>query len=559
MKTNNNFLVLLLLVAGFWSCDDFDDLNENPTSSTVADPASLVSTVQIRHSGEREVTWRSTFAYHMAIMQMVTGGEADRGQIYINTPFYFEYLWEASYKNLNDLEIVIDQTSGDEAMVNYLAMAKILKVMIFAQLTDSYGDVPYFEASKGYSEGIIKPAYDTQQDIYNDFFVQLDTAVSLLNVEKPIQGDLIFDGDVNKWAKFANSLRLRYALRLVNVDEAKSQQEALLALDGGVMDDYTDAAYVTHAEFDYASVGAQEIRGNAFSQVQHFTTQYTLACKTYVDYMKDTVDGNDVVRDPRLRSMFGIYGEANFESTPEKSKSTTESSIEVTDEYLASEGILRAFPPGYQWYNNTDDYGLSHGTLIVQKGGQDIVMSKRFKCLQINKELTALDMPAMYMSYAEVELYKAEMAARGWGGNGVISAQAHFSEAVLASAAELVNVMGARPIAGDIQNYISTIWPTSGVVNELEVISLQQYMVNFYNPTEAYANWRRTGYPLLKPADHALTDPLLNGLIPRRMPYPSTEINFNAENVAQHLSEGMNDWGAPVWWDGSRDRGVLLD
>ncbi|WP_420582322.1 SusD/RagB family nutrient-binding outer membrane lipoprotein [Reichenbachiella sp.] len=559
MKTNYNFLVLLLLVVSFSSCDDFDDLNQNPTSSTVADPASLISTVQIRHSGEREVTWRSTYAYHMGIMQMVTGGEADRGQIYIHTPFYFEYLWNASYKNLNDLEIVIEATSGDESNVNYLAMAKILKVMIFAQLTDSYGDVPYFEASKGYSEGIIKPQYDTQQDIYNDFFVQLDTAVSLLDANKPLRGDLIFEGDVNRWAKFANSLRLRYALRLVNVDAAKAQQEAQLALDAGVMEDYSDAAYVDHGDFGVSTSSTQEIRGNAFSQVQHFTTNYTLACKTYVDYMKDTVGTTDEVRDPRLRSMFGIYGEANGKTTPDKSKSTLETSVEVTDEYIASEGKLRAFPPGLQWYNNTDDYDLAHSDLVVTKNGQDIYMEKRFKCLQINRELTALDLPAMYMSYAEVALYKAEMAARGWGGTGILTAREHFSEAVLANAAELVEVMGARPIAGDIQSYILEIWPTGGVPNELEVINLQQYVVNFYNPTEAYSNWRRTGYPLLEPADHPLTDPALNGLIPRRMPYPATEINFNAEHVTPHLSEGLNDWGAPVWWDASRDRGVLID
>ncbi|MEO9475953.1 MAG: SusD/RagB family nutrient-binding outer membrane lipoprotein [Cyclobacteriaceae bacterium] len=555
MKISQYPSLILIAVLVFSGCGDFGDLNTNPTNSTKGHPPSLISTVQTRHSGERETTWRTTFAYHMGIMQMVAGGEADKGQIYINTPFYFEYLWESSYKNINDLQIAIDVASEDVNQINYVAVARILKVMIFAQLTDSYGDIPYFEASKGYTEGIIKPNYDDQQLIYNDFFIELEEAAAQLDPSLPLEGDLIYYGDVSKWAKFANSLRLRYALRLINVDAAKAQQEAQAALEDGVMESYLDAAYVEHGNYDYANIGAQEIRGNAFSQLQHFSTQYTLSCQTYVNYMKDE---NDLVIDPRLRSMFGIYGEALVETTPDKSKSTTATSVEVTEEYIASQGTLRSFPPGFQWYNTTDDYGLTHATLRVQKDGEDVVLSKRFKCLQLNRELTGIDVPSMYMSYAEVELYKAEMAARSLGGTGVTDAKTHFANAVFASVNELIDIMGARPIDGSMQTYIDEIWDSSITSSELEVIGMQQYMVNFFNPTEAYANWRRTGFPLLKPAGHELTDPTLNGLIPRRFPYPATEINFNSENVTPHLSENGNDWGAPVWWDGDHERGVDL-
>ncbi|UXX79910.1 SusD/RagB family nutrient-binding outer membrane lipoprotein [Reichenbachiella carrageenanivorans] len=552
MKSNNYIILAFALVLSLSGCDDFGDLNTDPTAATVPDAKSLISTVQTRFSGDRETVWRANFGYHMTIMQMVSDGwTGAHGQVYLPDASYFEYLWKASYINANDLEIAIETAAQNEVNINYHSVARIMKVMVFAQLTDSYGDIPYSEALNAFSEGNIKPKYDAQQDIYTDFFKELTEAADQLDSAKPLEGDLIFNGDVEKWRKFANSLRLRYALRLVNVDAATAQTEALAALTGGVMESYTDAAYVTHGNNDVilSSTGGVEIRGNGFSQVQHFAEQITVACETYAGYMKAN-------NDPRLRMMFGIYGaESSNSATNDKFKSVTPTSIEVTEEYLAQEGELTAYPPGYYLFDNTDAEGITWTPIKVEKNGVDVTLTKYFKSLQINRELTALDMPSMYMSYAEVELYKAEMAARGWGGTGVSDVATHFENAVFASIDELENVMDSRPVSGVVSDYVDDLLATG--TSRLELIAMQQYMVNFYNGTEAYANWRRTGFPVLKPADHANTDTNLNGLIPRKLPYPNTEMNFNRENLEAHLDDGVNFWGAPVWWDGSRDRGVL--
>jgi hypothetical protein len=89
---------------------------------------------------------------------------------------------------------------------------------------------------------------------------------------------------------------------------------------------------------------------------------------------------------------------------------------------------------------------------------------------------------------------------------------------------------------------------------------MQHYVNNFYNGIEGFANWRRSGFPLLTPAEkgRSYMDPNLEGLIPRKFAYPNTEMNFNRENLEPHLDNGVNFWGAPVWWDGDKYRGVNL-
>jgi len=551
MKMKNYILGLLVIIISITtSCDNFGDLNVDPTRSTVANPKSLVSTVQIRYSGDREVQWRSLAAYHMSITQMISDGwTVSHGQVYKLDPSYMEYMWKSSYVNINDLTLAIKEAQKDANLVNYEAVAKILKVMIFAQLTDTYGDIPYFEAVSAIDEDILKPAYDNQEDIYNDFFVQLKDAANMLDSSKSLEGDLIYQGNVDNWKKFANSLRLRYALRLVNVDLEKARVEALSAIQDGVMESVADAATVDHGDFTVSTTGQPEIRGNGFSQVQNFSEEIIVACDTYVGYMREN-------NDPRMMMMFGMYAAYQEDATSRyNSKSTTETSVEISKEYKAKYGPLKGYDPGYfLWESPVGSPSDIWAPRFVEKDGRTVQINKFFKSLQIRRELTGIDLPSIYQSYSEVELWLAEVAERGWGGD----AKMHYTNAVLANYAELVNILGAKPnLDLNINDYAENLWNNTS--DKLEVINMQHYMNNFYNGTEGYANWRRSGFPALKPKTNgAFTDQTLNGLIPRRFPYPNSEMNFNRDNLEPHLDNGVNFWGAPVWWDGSKTRGVDL-
>ena len=554
MKTSIKLLIVVVSTLTLTtSCEDFNDLNVDPTTSTIANPKTLISKVQTSYSGDRETQWRSLAAYHMSITQMISDGwTVSHGQAYKLDISYMEYMWKSSYREISDLTYAIQEAEQNPELVNYEAVARILKVMIFAQLTDTYGDLPYFEAGAQAEDDNLHPAYDNQEDIYNDFFKELKEAAAQLDDSKALEGDLMYNGDVERWRKFANSLRLRYAMRLVNVNLSKAETEAVLAIEDGVMESIDDAAKVEHGDFTVSTSGASEIRGNGFSQVQNFSEEIMVACETYVSYLRD----ND---DPRLLMMFGMYAAYQEDATSRyNSKSSTETSVEITDEYLAAYGVLEGYAPGYFLFESPENAPADiWSPRFVEKNGRTVQIDKYFKPLQIRRHLTRIDLPSIYQSYSEVELWLAEAALRGWSSIGG-DAKTHYKNAIFANIDELVIILGAEPnldINSDV--YAENLW--NNTTDKMEAINMQHYVNNFYNGIEGFANWRRSGFPVLKPTtNNPYTDQTLNGLIPRKLPYPNTEMNFNRENLEPHLDNGVNFWGAPVWWDNSLTRGVDL-
>lgn len=554
MKTKIYTLItLIIFTLSIISCDDFGDLNVDPTTSTIANPKTLISKVQTSYSGNRETQWRSLAAYHMSITQMISDGwTISHGQAYKLDISYMEYMWKSSYREINDLILAIEEAEKNPELVNYQAVARILKVMIFAQLTDTYGNLPYFEAGAQSEANNLHPKYDKQQDIYNDFFKELKEAAAQLNSAMPLEGDLIYNGSTEKWKKFANSLRLRFAMRLVNVDEPKAKTEALAAINDGVMNSVDDAASVEHSNFNVSTSGATEIRGNGFSQVQNFSEEIIVACETYVSYLRDN-------NDPRLSMMFGMYAAYEEDATSRyNSKSSTETSIEITQEYLAKYGKIEGYAPGYfLWEAPEGSPADIWSPRFVDKNGKTVQINKFFKSLQIKRNLTRIDLPSIYQSYSEVELWLAEAAQRGWTNSGG-DAETHYKNAIFANINELSQILGAQTNTNlNAAVYAENLW--NNTPDKMEAINMQHYVNNFYNGIEGFANWRRSGFPKLKPTtSNAYTDQSLNGLIPRKLPYPNTEMNFNRENLEPHLDNGVNFWGASVWWDNSLTRGVDL-
>ena len=127
MRLIKYIIAVLVLGIGLSSCKNFEDINIDPTASVVADPQSLISAVTLRYSGDREVTWRSTAAYHMPFIQMISDGwTISRGQVYEQDPSYIEYFWKSSYRNINDLESAINAASNNNKLKNYVGVAKIM-------------------------------------------------------------------------------------------------------------------------------------------------------------------------------------------------------------------------------------------------------------------------------------------------------------------------------------------------------------------------------------------------------------------------------------------------
>ena len=166
-------------------------------------------------------------------------------------------------------------------------------------LTDTYGDIPYSEAGLGYIKGISNPVYDKQEDIYNAFFTELKACVDQLdNANDRITGDVTsLKGDRQAWQRYANSLRLRFAMRISDVNPEKAQKEFEAALNDphGYIADASQNAYVIYANEPFTLYkGAEEydFRVNALGEILYGQdpTSPTFVSSTFFDLMQQTGD-----------------------------------------------------------------------------------------------------------------------------------------------------------------------------------------------------------------------------------------------------------------------------
>ena len=239
IKWSSLFIGLICLC----SCVDLTELNENPTKATSISPHLLIPTIQLTHSQYMQNTIRY-FIYPGAFVNYWIGGWSmqEYGGKAKKNIAYMERLWVAYYPDIiKNAVALVSQTTDNPEEVNLNAIGRILKVEAFLKLTDYYGDIPYFEAGKIYNENIVKPRYDKQEDIYMDFLSELRAASAQLDASAMApQNDLYFNGDIEKWRRFANSLWLRISMRLLKVNPTLAQQEAKAAYEAGVMTSNSD-------------------------------------------------------------------------------------------------------------------------------------------------------------------------------------------------------------------------------------------------------------------------------------------------------------------------------
>ena len=534
MKTIKYISLFVLIVLLHGCTKDLTSLNENPAGYSELDPAYQFTAVQAGMSGDREDVWRYDLLLASPMVQHLGGawGIQAGGMYQVFDLTYWASHWEKTYpRELKNIEDVVYKTADDPEQVNIHAAARILRVMIYAKMTDLYGDIPYSEAIKGYTAGILLPKYDKQEDIYVDFFKELDEAVAQLNVDKgPFDGDLFYNGNVAQWKKLGNSLRLRLGFRLTKVDEQEARKQVEVALNGGVLESNADIAMTKHMNLSYRE---NEYRGNGRSQVfknEAISSGFKLTT-TLVDYMHDR-------QDPRLKIYGGTYlGDGIV--------GVSQSIQDITD-YIEPIGVR----PGAMGWDYWEDYGS-----IVDGDGISRWVGHSFKFVQPSIYVSALDAPFFHLTYAEVEFLKAEAALRGWGGLSHANAVGHFHHGIEASCAMMAHYPGAPAIDTDkIEALKASYSPfPSDFADAMDAVHGQMWVNFFLNGAEAYANYRRTGYPsVIIPYEGTASNPSeTGGIIPQRFFYPQSELIQNATNVEEAISRmgGKDDWLKPVRWD----------
>ncbi|MEO5603954.1 MAG: SusD/RagB family nutrient-binding outer membrane lipoprotein [Cyclobacteriaceae bacterium] len=534
LKTTLCSLVVMTFVV---SCDteELHELNINPQAVNQIDLNFLFSAAELGiasngTSGDNRYTdWRTNIGMaSTAIQQLATpGGISATGNFYrdnaetSSAPFDFTY-----NDQLKNIAEILRQTGpgGYDAgnKVNMRNAARILKAFSILRVTDFYGAVPYFEANKGL-ELIYFPKYDKQSVIYADMLKELGEAAAAMSASNPDEGfkkaDMIYKGDIAKWQKWAYSLMLRMAMRVSNVDPAMANTYVQKAVAGGVFTSNDDNVWIP------MSIGPSEwTNQNGISRAFYPGDggNPSFLSKRLVDFLKGTDPGTVADDDPRLMIISG--GIADWNAT---------AWLPINVSPLAQKGLPN---------------GKDHADLEAIEG-KAIVEIQTYS--RINFLLLQDDDPYMIMNHAEVEFLLAEAAERGIG--GVTAAATHYNAAVK-SAMQMYTPFGQGVAAAttaltvtdaQVNAYLATYPYASRPA--LEMIGEQLWVSKFLNWWEAWADWRRTGFPVLVPSNYPGN--VTGGTIPRRLMYPSTEVAGNA-----NFTEGdVNNYTSRVWWDGGSE------
>lgn len=227
-KTGIIALSILLIVS---SCKkDFEELNTNPNSPTAVEPSLVLR--QVLYNVGDEMSYEGFVAGNLLgqYYTMVDFNLFDRHSL-LETQ-YGGNPWTLLYKSMRDNEVVLEQAQTNSVYQVYAGPALILKSYLAGMLTDIYGDAPYSDALKG-KDGNIAPKYDKQEDIYKSaggIIDNLDKGIAAINAytgAQRLNGDILYNGNLQNWIKFANSLKIKYLIRMSDVEDVSARLQAI--------------------------------------------------------------------------------------------------------------------------------------------------------------------------------------------------------------------------------------------------------------------------------------------------------------------------------------------
>lgn len=503
-------VLVTVIVSVFASCDkDFEKININPTTPAAVPLDYILANTQLHIAGSAGDpgyhTWRANLIYGLPSMQIFStlGGfyagdkylyQADLSEAYFNTAY------PAAVKNLVNL---IELAKADPKDVNILSMARILKAFQFHIITDLYGDVPYSEAGLGFFNSNFAPAYDEQKNIYPDLLKELEEAGDALSASAyiPAASDFVYGGDVAKWKKFANSLMLRLGMRLQKVDETAAKAWVAKAISRGVMSNNTETFAIKHSggATNQMNANSFNLGGPNRQEVSKGGIQWSA---TLINRMKTRLD-------PRLPVIAILKSGDNS--------------------FAAQKGLPN---------------GLDGNTVLAATGEASADAFSR-----PNAIIYDVEDPNMFMTHAEVRFLTAEAIERGWvTGN----AENEYKAGQAAALAQMSSYgAGASISDAAIAAYqAANPYPAAGTFDQkmTEIHGeLHTLFASTFNGYEAWASWRRSGYPVLTPVNYPGN--VTNGTIMRRLRFPQNEEGVNPNYRIAVDRMGGDLFTTRVWWD----------
>ena len=513
MKKIFNYCIFLLLPGVLVSCTKgLADLNKNKVSPTTLDAAFLLNNAVINTSYPTK-----TQIYEMAIVQqMVTpnGGVLAGGNFNVDSrDIVGAPTWAVYYQNvIKYTHDAIIKTKDVPMRANLYNMARIWQAYAFMILTDTYGAIPYTEGGAGYTDQIFYPKYDQQQDIYPKLIQELTEASAALNASGTVESsDVLYAGNIAQWKKFGYSLLLRAGMRLSKVDATKAQSTVQAAFAGGVILTNADNAYLRH-DANYLNPA-----GNMLNSTE--AANWYLA-KPFIDTLKNN-------NDPRLTAIAIRYVGATSGPAQTVANGNTTAAVQI------------GMPMGYD-----------NGTIPARATADGLASFYDYSQAD-RRRIAKTTAPMFFVTAAQTNLLLAEAKFRGWITSGTTTAAQYFSNGIAANMDQMVTYDAACAVAaGTRDTYVAANPLTAG--KELNQINTQYWIASVFNGPEAFANFRRSGFPALTPNPYNQPNnpDVPNGTFIRRIGYPTSELSVNTANVnAAITTMGPDKLSTHLWWD----------
>jgi len=504
---------LVLFVVFAVSCQKLEELNINPNGVDPANasPYLLMSTV-LTYTGQSVVGLG--FGDIAGVMQHT---QKDGWSGSHNSYEWSDQNWSTYYGILRNAEEMLKK-SEDMGLEFYEGVALIIKAYNFGLIADLWGDAPFSEALMG-ETGNLKPAYDSQKDIYTGILSYLETANTLLSKSQSEYEDInstqdvLYGGSVAKWRKFANSLALRYYMRISEKEQAIAQTgvEKIAANPDQypVIRDASGDACIRYI-------------GNSSSDSWPCNTTYDLSetnwrrikmCATLVEKLQDLDDPRLAIWANKIETPIVIdpvkpddYDEivagirVIAQNVADNYESTFGVPIDTDPEYVGLPPAWSMVPQAYNLCPNLEQAPLNpHASHLND----------------IYKGASGAHLKARLMSAAEVNFILAEATLKGWTTSGTAADQ--YEAGVKAS-------LDAWGLGNSFDTYIAQ--PDVAYKGTLDQVIEQKWIASWTAAAESWFDYRRTGLPALAPGTV-----VKRNAIPLRFYYGTNELLYNPEKV----------------------------
>ena len=491
-----NYIKLSILAVGltfgFSACDKYyEELNTNPNEPSSTSTSFLLTNAQ---KSMMDYTWDEWFNGRRGnqLAQYWSSNQyTNESRYQLRTSITNSY-WALFYsRSLQDLQEIInlntdtpDDYVGFGKTENQIAIAKVLQTWLYQNMTDCWGPIPFTQALQG--AAFPSPEYDSQRDVYLGMLATLNDAIAAFDVsDNSVQGDVIYNGDISLWKKFANSLKMRVAIRMADVESSTASTAISEAVASGVFTSNAD-----NALFNYLGAAPNNNPLNEDYQ----TRNDFCASNTMIDEL-------DRLGDPRI----------GFFYAP-----------------TASGGAYVG-----------EVYGLNeaNGALTL-----DPDVSQR------SAQVLAASAPGVYMDYAQVEFILAEAVERGYiagsaadhYNNGITASMQFWDETGSLDATDINNYLAQPEVDYALALAADGDWKVT--------IGRQKWIALYMQGIQGWSEWRRLDFGILQlPADGVLDGSGIPTRM--RYPLDEQTLNNSSYAGGVTKLGGADDQDTKVWWD----------